>query len=138
MKIMIRRPKPYQKNYAHYKVKLGNVYLYDNYVITEFDEGTDITFKSFSDVADILKIHFKNKPFGFIADRVNSYALDINDAHLYHKTFPHLKAYAVVAYKPMTHHIFEIENRFFKFNRKAFNTLEKAIDWVNNELDIRI
>lgn len=135
---MTMNPRTNRKNYIHYKVKLGSVHLFENYIITEFDEGADITFESFSDVAEILKLHFKNEPFGFIANRVNSYALDINDAHLYHKTFPNLKAYAVVAYKPMTHYIFEIENRFFKFNRKAFDNLEKAIDWVNSELDIWI
>lgn len=132
----MKSPRLNLKNYAHRYVKLGSVHLFENYVIAEFNEGADITFESFSDLAEILKIHFRDKPFGFIANRVNSYALNINDAELYHKAFPNLKAYAVVAYKPMTHHIFEIENRFFKFNRKAFITLEDAIEWVDNELDI--
>lgn len=133
--MMIKSPNPNPKNHTHYEIKLGNVHLFKNYIITEFDEGADITFKSFSDLATLLKIHFRDEPFGFIANRVNSYALNINEAELYHKTFPNLKAYAVVAYKPMTHHIFEIENHFFKFNRKVFNTIEDAINWVYSELD---
>lgn len=116
------------------KVKLGCVYLFENYIIAEFDEGVDIKFENFNDVAELVKMHYKNEPFGFIANRINSYSMDLNDAHLYHKTFPNLKAYAVVAYKSMTQAVFEIENHFFKFNRKAFNTLENAIEWVNQEL----
>ncbi len=135
---MIKSLNPNPLNYTHYKVKLGNVHLFKNYIITEFDEGADITFENFTDLSKILKIHFRDEPFGFIANRVNSYALDINEAELYHKTFPNLKAYAVVAYKPLTHHIFEIENLFFKFNRKAFDNLENAIDWVNSELKIKM
>ena len=117
-------------------VKLGRLYLFDNYIITEFNEGINITFENFSEVSEIIKSHYKNEPFGFISNRINSYSMDLNNAHLYNKTFPNLKAYGVVVYKSLSHHVFEIENHFFKFNREVFKNLENATEWVENTLAI--
>ena len=57
-------------------VKLGRLYLFDNYIITEFNEGINITFENFSEVSEIIKSHYKNEPFGFISNRINSYSMD--------------------------------------------------------------
>lgn len=130
----INSPNYNPKKYTLIKVKLGQMYLFENYMITEFYEGVDIKFENFSEVAELVKIHYKNEPFGFISNRINSYSIDLNDADLYNKTFPNLKAYAVVVYKPLTEAIFEVENYFFKFNRKVFKTLSNAIEWVEDEL----
>lgn len=124
------------KKYKLLTVNLGRLYLFDNYIITEFNEGINITFENFSEVSEIIISHYKNEPFGFISNRINSFSLDLNDAHLYNKTFPNLKAYAVVVYKPLTHRVFEIENHFFNFNREVFKNLEKATEWVENTLAI--
>jgi hypothetical protein len=130
----INSPNHNLKDYTHVKVKLGDLYFFKNYIITEFDEGVHINFENFSDVAELIKINYNNEPFGFIANRINSYSMDLNDAHLYHKAFPNLKAYAVVVYKSLTKAVFELENQFFQFNRMAFQKLENAIEWVDEEL----
>ena len=121
-------------DYTSLSVNLGTLHLFDNYIIAEFNEGVDINFENFSEVTEIIKSTYKDQPFGFIGNRVNSYSMDLKDAELYNKTFPNLKAYAVVAYKALTHRVFEIENRFFDFNREAFNNLEDAISWVEDNL----
>jgi hypothetical protein len=130
----INSPNLNLKNYTHAKVKLGSLYLFENFMITEFDEGVNINFENFSDAAELIKIHYKNEPFGLIANRINSYSLDLSDAHLANKTGLNIKAYAVVVYRSLSKSIFEIESHFLKFNRKAFNNVENAIAWTNSEL----
>lgn len=61
-------------------VKLGSVYLFDNYIVTEFNEGVDVNFDNFQEVTDIIKNHFGHRPFGFIANRSNSYSIDLTDS----------------------------------------------------------
>ena len=131
---MIKNPYLNSKDYTLLNVKLGKVYLFDNYVITEFNEGVDINFDNFNEVTEIIKKQFDDKPFGFIANRLNSYSINLTDASTFNSNFPNLKAYAIVVYNSLTQRVFEIENHFFKFNRQAFKSIEQAIEWVEDTL----
>ena len=131
---MIKNPYLNSKDYTLLNVKLGKVYLFDNYVITEFNEGVDINFDNFNEVTEIIKKQFDDKPFGFIANRLNSYSINLTDASEFNSNFPNLKAYAIVVYNSLTQRVFEIENHFFKFNRQAFKSIEQAIEWVDDTL----
>ncbi|MBC3846587.1 hypothetical protein H8K90_09370 [Winogradskyella echinorum] len=122
------------KTFLTRSTNLGEVYLFDNYIITNFNEGVDIDYANFNEVRDIIKNHFEERPFGFIADRKNSYSINLNDANRFNISFPNLKAYAIVVYNSLTERVFEIENRFFTFNRQAFKSIEDAIDWVEQNL----
>ena len=133
---MINSPYLNSKDYTLLNVKLGSVYLFDNYIVTEFKEGVDINFNNFNEVTEIIKAHFGNRPFGFIANRLNSYSIDLNDASKFNTDFPNLKAYAIVVYNSLTQRVFEIENHFFNFNREAFKNLENAAEWVEKTLSI--
>lgn len=131
---MINSPYLNSKDYTLLNVKLGSVYLFDNYIVTEFKEGVDINFDNFQEVTDIINNHYGNKSFGFIANRINSYSIDLTDATKFNANFPNLKAYAIVVYNTLTQRVFEIENHFFKYNRAAFKTLENAAEWVEETL----
>ncbi|WP_296384578.1 hypothetical protein [Winogradskyella sp.] len=133
---MINSPYLNSKDYALLNVKLGSVYLFDNYVVVEFNEGVDINFNNFKEVSDIIKKQYDDRPFGFIANRLNSYSIDLTDATKFNANFPNLKAYAIVVYNSFTQRVFEIENHFFKFNREAFKNLENAAEWVEQTLSI--
>ena len=122
------------KKYKLYTTKIGDLCFFDNYVITFFNEGVDIDFDNFIEVGHLIKEHFKERPFGYIANRKYSYSINLNDADLFNEAFPNLKAYAIVVYNSLTERVFEIENHFFKFNRKAFKTIEDAIVWVEETL----
>jgi len=123
-----------KKDYKFFNLKICKAFLYENYIITEFNEGVDINFENFKELSKIIEESFKNEPFGFIANRVNSYSINLNDAALFNKTFPNAIAYAIVAYSPRTERIIEIENYFFKFNKKVFRNFENAITWVESTL----
>lgn len=131
---MKNSPNLSRKHHTRHNVTLGSLYLFDNYIVVEFKEGVDINFENFSDVTEIIKKQFNDRPFGFIANRLNSYSIDLSDATKFNAYFPNLKAYAIVAYTVMTRRVFEVENHFFTFNREAFKNLEQATEWVEKTL----
>ena len=115
-------------------VKLGKLYFFENFTITEFKEGVHINSNNFDECVRLINDFYKEKPFGFIANRTNSYSLDLNDAKEFNNSFPNLKAYAVVCNTLFGKGVFEIENRFFNYNREIFKNIEDAILWVQNTL----
>lgn len=117
-----------------YNLKIGKVFLYEDYIITEFDEGVDVNFKNFNEISKIIEENFENRAFGFIANRVNSYSINLKDAKLFNEKFNNAIAYAIVAYSDLTKRIIEIENHFFKFNKQVFTTTDDAIAWVEEAL----
>ncbi len=133
---MKNSPNLKRKDHTLINVELGRLYLFDNYVVAEFKEGVDINFDNFSDVTEIIKKQFNDKPFGFISNRLNSYSINLKDATKFNAYFPNLKAYAIVAYNSITQRVFELENHFFTFNREAFKNLEHAAEWVEKTLFI--
>lgn len=122
-------------DYTLLKTNLGSVFLFQNYIIVQFNEGVDINFDNFAQVSNIIKTNFENRPFGFIANRVNSYSINLTDARLLNKNFPNLIAYAVVTYNSISEKVFEIENQFFEYNRNTFKDLESAVEWVKTFLN---
>jgi hypothetical protein len=131
---MKNSPNLNKKDHTRHNVTLGSLYLFDNYIVAEFKEGVDINFDNFSDVTEIIKKKFNDRPFGFIANRLSSYSIDLTDATKFNTYFPNLKAYAIVAYTVMTRRVFEVENHFFTFNREVFKNLEQASEWVDKTL----
>ncbi|WP_179019381.1 hypothetical protein [Winogradskyella forsetii] len=122
--------------YQSHQTNIGNIYFFENYVITNFDEGVDINYENFDEVERLINRHFKEKPFGFIANRSHSYSINLTDAPLFNKAFPNLKAYAIIVYNSLTERVFEIENHFFTYNRKAFKDIDDAICWVEENLPL--
>ncbi|MFC0604406.1 hypothetical protein [Winogradskyella pulchriflava] len=122
------------RKYDFHKTNIGDLYFFKDFFIAELNEGINITFENFYEASILIKKYYEDRPFGFISNRKNSYSIDVNDANLYQEAFPNLKAYAIVVYSSLSERIYEIENHFFKFNRKAFKTLDEAIDWVEGIL----
>lgn len=122
------------KNYRVYHSEIGDLYLFADYVITDFKEGVDINYANFYEAGLEIRNHFMDKPFGYIANRDNSYSINLNDVTIFNKAFPNLKAYAIVTYNTLTEKVFEIENHFFTSNRKSFKDINNAIEWVEDIL----
>ncbi|MDG5491844.1 hypothetical protein [Psychroserpens sp. SPM9] len=122
--------KYYSKLIHKETVAIGDLYFFENYLVAEFNEGINITYENFTDAKTIILKHYGNTGFGFIANRRNSYSILITDAPFFNKTFKNLKAYATVTYSSFASKVFEMENHFFEFNRKNFQDLDDAIQWV--------
>lgn len=119
----------------HCEVGIGHLYFFDNFLVAEFNEGVNIDFEAFSETKKLIQSFYGSKPFGFIANRINSYSIVLTEASKFNNAFTNVAAYAVVTYNTLTEKIFEIENHFFDYNRKSFKHLEEALSWVNIEVN---
>ena len=59
-----------------YQLDIGTVQVYDNYMVSIFDEGATLTLERAYQIIGISEIHFREKDFGYISLRKNSYAVD--------------------------------------------------------------
>lgn len=125
----------YKKVLHKETLDLGHLYFFENYLVAEFNEGVNIGYDNFKEAEVIIKKQYESKNFGFISNRFNSFSIVITDASKFNDAFPNLKAYATVTYSSFASKVFEMENHFFKFNRKNFNDLSCAIDWVEETLE---
>ena len=122
---------------SHKKINLGNLYFFKTFLVAEYYEGVRIDFESFNEAQEVILSHFGTSEFGYVANRVNSYCINITDAPLFNATLKNLKAHATVTYNSFSDMNFELESYFFDFNRKLFKSLFEATSWVKNELVIK-
>lgn len=110
--------------------EFGEIRVFNNFVIVVMKEG--ITVKpEYNDVlVNVSEQYFKNKPFGYITYRKNSYAVN---PLIYIKTseIQNLVAFAVVCTDKLKASNLEVEKMFLRKPLKAFSNLDDAKDWVN-------
>ncbi|MEW7292665.1 hypothetical protein [Aquimarina sp. 2304DJ70-9] len=110
---------------------IGSVYFYENFVVTEINEGIVFNFEKATKLFQLGKHYYGNKtPFVYISNRINSYSFEPT-AHMKSKElFPNLKGVAVVIHNPVSHKVAELEKAFLSKPSEIFYTLENAIEWV--------
>jgi hypothetical protein len=116
-----------------YALELGKVLVYDNYMVAIFNEGATLTLERMYQIIGISEIHFRDKDFGYVSLRKNSYAIDAT-VYNYLRQLDNLKAFAVVSLKQIDMHNFNIEKLFYKNPMKFFIDYENAIEWVKTKL----
>ena len=116
-----------------YQLEIGKVQVYENYMVSIFDEGATLTLERAYQIIGISEIHFKNKNFGFISLRKNSYAVDPT-IYNYLKELDNLKAFAIVSVKEIDMHNFKIEKLFYKKPMKFFIEYDNALRWIKTRL----
>ncbi|TDQ31042.1 STAS/SEC14 domain-containing protein [Zeaxanthinibacter enoshimensis] len=119
-----------------YHLDIGIVQVYDNYMVAIFDEGATVTLERAYQVIGISEIHFREKNFGYISLRRNSYAIDPT-IYQYLRELENLKAFAVVSVKEMDMHNFKIEKMFYKKPMKFFIDYNNALKWVRRRVRIK-
>lgn len=116
-----------------YKLDVGTVQVYDNYMVANFDEGATITLERAYQIIGISEIHFRGKDFGYISLRQNSYAIDPT-IYTYIRQLENLKAFAIVSIKEIDMHNFKIEKLFYKKQMKFFIEFDNALAWVKRRV----
>ncbi|CAL66474.1 hypothetical protein [Christiangramia forsetii] len=118
------------------ELDFGKLYVHENILIAKLDEGILLNVQSNKRLLKLGAEIFKNKDYGYISHRVNSYAVDpmvyIDSA----KTSS-LKAIAVVSENEMTRKNAEgVEKKFYKDNNcfSVFRTLEEAVVWIKTRI----
>ena len=95
-----------------YQLDIGTVQVFDDYMVATFDEGATVTLERAYQIIGISEIHFRNRNFGYISQRKNSYAVDPT-IYNYLRGLENLKAFAIVSKKEIDMHNFKIEKLFY-------------------------
>ncbi|MBT8276973.1 MAG: hypothetical protein KJO39_12570 [Bacteroidia bacterium] len=110
--------------------ELGNIYIYDQYVIMEGKENVNISIRNGMPI--LLKVV---KAVGlrsvvYISNRINTYSVDPND-YKYLEMIPNLTGIAVVAYNDYAANTAMLEEKFFRKPFKVFTSMNDAKKWAN-------
>ncbi|MBC8754697.1 STAS/SEC14 domain-containing protein [Kordia sp. YSTF-M3] len=116
-----------------YTLQIGEVAVYENYMIAQLNEGITLNLDSIIEILHIKNEHFSKKPFAYITIRKNSYAVDPT-MYLKVLEIENLKAIAIVSDKYIDSHNIKIEKHFFVKPMNIFKTLPEAITWATSHL----
>ena len=116
-----------------YQLETGIVQVFDNYMVAIFEEGVTMTLERAFQIIGISEIHFRDKDFGYISLRKNSYAIDPT-VYNYLREMENLKAFAIVSIKEIDMHNFKIEKMFYKKPMKFFIEFDNALAWVKKRV----
>jgi len=128
----VRRPKK-TVIVREYQLDVGKVQVFENYMVSLFDEGATLTLERAYQIIGISEIHFRNKKFGFISLRKHSFAVDPT-VYTYLRQLDNLRAFAIVSVKEIDMHNFNIEKLFYKKSMKFFIEFENALAWVRRRV----
>ncbi|MER3318506.1 MAG: STAS/SEC14 domain-containing protein [Allomuricauda sp.] len=116
-----------------YQLDIGTVQVFKDYMVASFNEGTTITLERAYQMIGISEIHFRDKDFGYISLRQNSYAVDPT-VYNYLRGMDNLKAFAIVSKKEIDMHNFNIEKMFYKKPMEFFIEFDNALAWIQKKL----
>ncbi|GGW87810.1 hypothetical protein [Salegentibacter mishustinae] len=114
------------------ELEFGQVRIFQNILIAELTEGVLFNANNNSELLKIGHEVFKNRPYGYISLRKNSYAVDplvYREAAL----AENLKAIAVVSENELIKlNAHNVERQFYKDSGsfEVFDSLEEAINWI--------
>lgn len=116
-----------------YHLDIGVVQVFDDYMVSIFEEGSTLTLERAYQIIGISEIHFRAKKFGYISFRKNSYAID-PVIYTYLRGLENLKAFAIVSKKEIDMHNFKIEKMFYKKNMEFFIEYDNAVSWIKKRI----
>ncbi|GAA3627724.1 hypothetical protein [Flavivirga jejuensis] len=115
--------------------ELGNIFFFNHIAVIEFNEGVHIDINNSSEIFDELKTYFgDSRPFGVVANRVNSYSVKLLDVDLFREKVKNLCSYAVVGYNKASKMNAEIENSFCISDNINYDSIYEAIDNVYSKV----
>lgn len=120
------------------KSNVGIVHFFNQIAVIEFNEGTHIDLVSVNDtLKDILSYFGRSKPFGIVANRVNSYSISLLDIKDARQKLPNLTAYGIVSYNNATRMNAEIESSFCEWKDICFNNLHESLDTIYKRVKLK-
>ncbi|WP_298513060.1 hypothetical protein [uncultured Kordia sp.] len=119
----------------------GKLYLYNNLVIGEINEGVHVTIDVMLSFFEFFLENYKI-PFGYVSYRKNSYSIDPQ----VYKMLPKndlLKGIAVVSDQKFSSLNAYVEKSFFNGRYELFPTIDAAVNWLdkivpleNNDINV--
>ncbi len=113
------------------ELDFGKITIVDNILIAELKEGILFDIEDNRKLLNLGNKIFKGMPYGYISNRVNSYAVNPM-IYLDSSSTINLKAIAVVSSNPVCQNNTLLEKQFYKEENsfEVFDTLESAINWI--------
>lgn len=111
-------------------LEFADVRIFNNFLVVVMNEAITVKPEYNDELVSISEKYFKDKLFGYITYRRNSYAVN---PMVYLKTseIENLVAFAVVSSDGLKSSNLKVEKLFFKKPLKHFNNLDDAKNWVN-------
>ena len=102
--------------------------IFDNFIIAVMNEGVTVLPEHNFVLIEIVEKYFKNKPFAYITNRINSYSVD---PKVFEETskIKNLIAFAVVSQSDVRIANADFERKFLYKPHKSFTKLIDAIKW---------
>ena len=125
----------YFLNLAHSKVEFsfGNFFLFENFIISELDEGIHFDWDKIQEVVGMLYDNFgKEIRIGYISNRINSYSIDPQNWVDFQEQHGFIVASAIISYSEFAYMNATIEKRFSENSLKRCINLDDAISWIQN------
>ncbi|GAL65673.1 hypothetical protein [Jejuia pallidilutea] len=115
--------------------KLGSIFFFNHIAVVELNEGIHFDVNNAPLIIDELKSYFgETKPFGVVANRVNSYSVDLLSTPTYREKVSNLKAYGVVGHDLASKMNATMENDFCISEKVDYDTIYDAINYVYNRV----
>ncbi len=115
---------------ASFDFSFCKVEIHKDYILTVMTEGITVLPKYNNLLVMAADQYYKNKPFVYISNRVNSYSVDPS-IHIEMSKIPNLVGFAVISDNPIQKMQTELEQSLFTKELRLFNTIKAAIVWKN-------
>jgi len=123
-----------QKNHS-YHFDIGEVFIFDNYAISEINEGIHLTFKESRELLKVVLSHFGNRQsFGYISNRIHSYSVAPIELIKIQSLIKAQVKVGLVTYSKTAKLAATYESVFWpkQCTIHQFDMLENAIKWMEN------
>src|SRR5210317_526088 len=110
------------------KNNLGNIFFFEHIAVVELDEGVHFDMNNSALIIDELLRYFgSSKPYGVIANRINSYSINLMDTPIFRRQAKNLRAYGVIGHDLAGKMNAEVENSFCISEKVDYDTVPEAI-----------
>ena len=117
-----------------YKYDFGLLEVHDFYLKAVISEGISIEKEISQKIIGIAKKHFPKNPFGYITHRIHSYSVN-PIVYLEVAEIKNLIGFAIVSENNISTENSNFEKFFIKKPTRAFDSLEKAIAWIQELIE---
>lgn len=115
--------------------KLGNIFFFNHIAVVEINEGVHFDINNAPIIIDELTSYFgDNQPYGVIANRVNSYSVELLNTPLFKEKAKNLYAYGVVGHDLAGKMNAEMENDFCLSEKVDYDNIPEAINKIYNKV----
>ena len=117
----------------------GMLHFFNHIAVVEFNEGMHLDLNSGRKTINDLMNYFGNtKPFGLIANRVNSYSISLLETPEVKSIFPNMVAYGIVSHNEAGRMNAIIESSFCSSGNISYDNLYEALDTVYKRVKNKI